>query len=83
MQYPPTGKPKKSFPVQTAVFQPPSQRATKNRNNKWIAVFQLGIKCILMFSRPLNYIIIPAPDPIERGFLRVLIGPLPLFSSFT
>jgi hypothetical protein len=29
------------------------------------------------------YIIIPALDSSEKGLLRVLIGPLPLFSSFT
>jgi hypothetical protein len=30
-----------------------------------------------------DYIIIPAPDSSEKVLLRVLIGPLPLFSSFT
>jgi hypothetical protein len=31
----------------------------------------------------LYYIIIPAPNSSEKGLLRVLIGPLPLFSTFT
>jgi hypothetical protein len=45
---------KKKFPHTNCYFSTPSQRVTKNRNNKLIAVFRFGIECILIFFWPLN-----------------------------
>jgi hypothetical protein len=45
---------KKKFPHTNCYFPTPSQRVTKDRNNKLIAIFQFGIECILIFSWPLN-----------------------------